>query len=113
MRCVIGALGEVQLGGSRVVEASGTSIVVFRCRDGFHAYRNACPHRGGPVGDGPVVDGIVMCPWHGWKFDVVTGARIGHARDQLHRVPIEIEGEQLVVTVDSEAYENRYEQGAG
>ncbi len=32
-----------------------------------------CPHAGGSLSAGAVVDGCVICPWHGWPFDVTTG----------------------------------------
>jgi nitrite reductase (NADH) small subunit len=33
-----------------------------------------CPHEGGPLGEGIVEDGKVVCPWHGYPFDIHTGA---------------------------------------
>jgi nitrite reductase (NADH) small subunit len=33
-----------------------------------------CPHEGGPLGEGIVEDGRVVCPWHAYAFDVHTGA---------------------------------------
>ena len=32
-----------------------------------------CPHEGGPLGEGMLEDGRVVCPWHGYAFDVHTG----------------------------------------
>ena len=32
-----------------------------------------CSHRGGPLSDGDVADGCFSCPWHGSRFDAVTG----------------------------------------
>ena len=32
-----------------------------------------CPHEGGPLGEGSIEDGRVVCPWHGYAFDVHTG----------------------------------------
>jgi len=52
-------LREVRLGGGRVR---------------FHP---VCPHRGGPLDDAPVEDGCVTCPWHGYRFDLLTGAGVG------------------------------------
>ena len=34
---------------------------------------NLCPHQGGPLGQGLVENGRVVCPWHAWAFDVKTG----------------------------------------
>jgi nitrite reductase/ring-hydroxylating ferredoxin subunit len=33
-----------------------------------------CPHRLGPLRDAEVADGRIRCPWHGYEFDLVTGA---------------------------------------
>jgi nitrite reductase (NADH) small subunit len=33
-----------------------------------------CPHEGGPLGEGTIEDGKVVCPWHSFAFDVHTGA---------------------------------------
>jgi nitrite reductase (NADH) small subunit len=32
-----------------------------------------CPHEGGPLGEGAIENGRVVCPWHGYAFDVRTG----------------------------------------
>ncbi len=52
----------VEFGGRRfrVVEADGELLV--------HAA--VCPHLLGPLGEGTVRDGIVECPWHGYRFDL-------------------------------------------
>jgi len=36
---------------------------------------NYCSHIGGPLSDGPLEDGCVICPWHGWAFDLSSGRR--------------------------------------
>ena len=50
------------------------AVVLFRVEGEVFAYRNECPHRGGPVGEGIVAAGVVTCPSHGYRFDVRTGA---------------------------------------
>jgi len=42
--------------------------------DEFLAYSTVCPHLLGPLEDAEIVDGAVRCPWHGYEFDIVTGA---------------------------------------
>src|SRR5438270_9001446 len=32
-----------------------------------------CPHEGGPLGEGTIEDGRVVCPWHAYALDVRTG----------------------------------------
>jgi phenylpropionate dioxygenase-like ring-hydroxylating dioxygenase large terminal subunit len=48
----------------------GQSLVVFRDRGGMARVLDAvCPHRGANLAEGRVVDGCVVCPYHGWGFD--------------------------------------------
>ena len=61
-------------GFSKVVNVEGRSIALFRVKDEYFALANACLHRGGPLGEGSLSGSVVTCPWHGWKFDVRTGA---------------------------------------
>jgi nitrite reductase/ring-hydroxylating ferredoxin subunit len=61
-------------GASKVVRVDGRSIALFRVNDEYYALANVCLHRGGPLGEGDLSGSVVTCPWHGWKFDVRTGA---------------------------------------
>lgn len=61
----------------RSVLVAGRRIAVFRLPDGWAATDAACPHAGGPLGDGIVADSCVTCPLHQRRFDLRTGRRIG------------------------------------
>ncbi len=52
---------------------AGTAIAICNIDGGFHAVSNTCPHAGGPLGEGKVVGNSVVCPYHGWGFDVADG----------------------------------------
>jgi len=66
--------GEIGDGKSKVVRAEGRTLAIFRVKDQFFALNNACLHRGGPLGEGNVEGYRVVCPWHGWSYDVRSGA---------------------------------------
>jgi nitrite reductase/ring-hydroxylating ferredoxin subunit len=53
--------------------------VAVTFRDGFiRAFSNVCPHKGGPLHEGPwTSDGQIRCPWHGYQFDLKTGRCLG------------------------------------
>jgi nitrite reductase (NADH) small subunit len=61
------------------VRVGARRVAVFRLPSGWAAVEHACPHAGGPLSDGIVADTCVTCPLHGWRFDLVTGARLGGA----------------------------------
>lgn len=55
------------------VDVEGRSIALF-VKDGrVFAMEDRCPHAGGPLGAGHVSHGVVMCPWHGWRFRIEDG----------------------------------------
>lgn len=56
------------------VEIDGEAIVVVRDGNGVQALGATCSHLGGPLDEGELDDGCLVCPWHGSRFDVVTGA---------------------------------------
>ena len=60
----------------RAVNISGVDLALFNLGDRFEAIENACPHRGGPLCDGIVSGAVVVCPLHGWRFDLATGMAV-------------------------------------
>jgi len=71
----IGRAADIPMLEGRSVEVDRRRIAVFRLPDGWAAIDNACPHRGGPLGDGIVADHCVTCPLHNRRFSLHTGAR--------------------------------------
>jgi nitrite reductase (NADH) small subunit len=58
-----------------VVNGTGMEleIAVFNVAGKYYAISNRCMHKGGPLSEGELKDGIVTCPWHGWKYSVING----------------------------------------
>ncbi len=68
------ALSEVPPGKGVLVSVNGRDVAVFRREPEILAVGNDCPHQGGSLCDGWVEGEIVICPLHGWEFDMRTGA---------------------------------------
>jgi len=82
---------------AREFEVNGRTICVANVAGVCSALDNVCVHRGGPLGQGVIEDGKLICPWHGWAFDPATG-EAGHsplAKVQVHA--LKIEGEDVLV----------------
>ena len=113
MRVVVAPLAEFPPGTRRVVSVGGREIGVFCIRERFYAVRNRCPHQGAPLCAGRVFPRIVsespgefaldeagapllVCPWHGWQYDVATGQSYwpGDPRVKSYGVSVE-SGEEL------------------
>ena len=73
----------------KVIEANGEKVALFRLgadfvplpaarrrEADFYALSNTCSHRGGPLCEGELEGTEIVCPWHGAKFDVRTGAAL-------------------------------------
>jgi len=71
----VGRADRIPLGQGLVYKVDGREIAVFRQRDGrYFAVQNRCPHRNGPLADGIIGAGWVVCPLHSHRFDLKTGA---------------------------------------
>ena len=73
-RVRVETVGEMSDGQGREVTVEGRKLALFKVKGGFFAISNLCLHRGGPLSEGQLNDYNVTCPWHGWKYDVRTGA---------------------------------------
>lgn len=63
----------------------------------YSAMDNVCLHRGGPLGQGVVEDGKVVCPWHGWQYDPRTGEAAHNPNAKIAVYPLMIEGEEVMI----------------
>jgi nitrite reductase/ring-hydroxylating ferredoxin subunit len=89
--------------GRATFEHGGRWFVVF-VHDGRTVVLDAaCPHRGGPLGEGLVRDGAVVCPWHWYAFDLATGECRNAAQGPARRHPVvEIDGVLHALIMPSE-----------
>ncbi len=90
-------VGELAAGQAKVVEAGGRAVAVFNCDGTYYAIDNTCLHRGGPLGEGELDGTIVTCPWHGWQFDVRTGANAVNPAMKVGCYPVTVVGTSLLV----------------
>lgn len=69
------------------------SILIVRLGNRVQAFRNECAHQGLPL-DGGIVDqeaGTVTCPWHGFRYDCMSGECLTAPQAQLEPLPLRIE----------------------
>ena len=92
---------DVAPGTGKVVEAEGRSLALFNVAGTFHAIDNTCTHRGGPLGEGALVGGVVTCPWHGTEFNVRTGEALGPlTKEGVQSYPVKVQGNDVLVELD-------------
>ena len=85
------ALAELPPGKTALVSISGVDVAMFRRGDEIFAIGNECPHQGGSLCDGAVEGDIVICPLHGWEFDLRSGACMTVPGESLPRFTATVE----------------------
>jgi len=90
-------MADVPEGAGKTVEVAGKRIALFNVGGKFYAIDNACKHRGGPLGEGEVDGSTVICPWHGWEYDVTTGANLDDASVKLGCYPVKVENTDIMI----------------
>ena len=106
--------------GRLVVDIGQITVGIFRVGGRLFAYRNTCPHMGGPVCQGLIVPAVreivndrqvstgyafdesemrIVCPWHGYEFSIETGSHPAKASIRLISVTVEEEDGEVYVTL--------------
>jgi nitrite reductase (NADH) small subunit len=111
---------EIKDGDCRIVEAAEVEFGLICHKGEFYAYRNVCPHQGGPACEGlripQVVDRIgdegrflgqtfdendvhIVCPWHGYEFHLTSGIHVVDSKVKLQKYPVTEREGNIYVTI--------------
>jgi glutamate synthase domain-containing protein 2/nitrite reductase/ring-hydroxylating ferredoxin subunit len=82
------AADQLKPGQVTIVTVNGRDVCLANYQGEFFALDNKCPHRGGQLGDGRLEEANVICPLHGWDFDVRTGISRYDPRDRVATYPV-------------------------
>jgi len=88
---------DLEPGRGMLAIVNGTRVALFNCDGTIYAIKGTCPHMGGELWEGPIQDGIVSCPWHGWRFDVRTGKSPDAEVVTVGSYEVRIDGEDIYV----------------
>jgi nitrite reductase (NADH) small subunit len=72
-------ISDVPDGRGLCVKIGALEIGLFRVGEEIRAMENRCPHRDHSLSEGVLTGSVIVCPAHGWDFDVLTGFRPGDA----------------------------------
>lgn len=87
----LGPLDRLPPGEGRTFRLGETSVAVFRTRqDEVFGMQATCSHKGGPLADGIIGDGKIVCPLHAFKFTLVSGASVGGTCEALKTYPVSL-----------------------
>jgi len=94
----LGPVSAIPEGEGRTYVVDGRRLAVFRGRDGaLFATQADCPHKQGPLADGLLGGGTLICPLHSLKFDLSTGKALnGECSLQVYDVTLSDSGQVMV-----------------
>ena len=97
----VGTTAEFEdLEGGKLVEVGEQKIAIFNSGGKYYAIENTCPHRGGPLAEGMLAADEVICPWHGSRFNIKTGAVLSPpAQEGVKGFPVRVTGDDLEVEI--------------
>jgi 3-phenylpropionate/trans-cinnamate dioxygenase ferredoxin subunit len=94
----VGRADEIGPGEKKIFEADGIMVVVVNLDGEYFCLEDVCTHDGGPVGEGKLDDGQLVCPRHGARFDVRTGeARTVAAFEPVATYEVKVDNGDLLV----------------
>ncbi len=90
-------LAEFPAGSLTQIELNGAAYALCNFEGMVRCYDGACPHAGGPLGDGNIDNGMIVCPWHEWAFDCKTGVNDFDPDVQLKSYPVVVQDGTIFV----------------
>src|SRR5438132_1321593 len=86
-------------GEGKTVEVGGKLIAVFVEDGRYFAIDDVCPHMGASLAEGCVEEGIVTCPWHGWRFRLADGAWADSPRIKISTYSVQVVGGDVQIDI--------------
>jgi len=90
---------EIAEGQMKSIHLKGKSILLARVKGQIYAVSNICPHAGCHLHAGILTGYIVMCPCHGWKFDIRNGQFEGNMLVKLETYPSKTEQGKIIISI--------------
>src|ERR1044071_6850369 len=85
------------------VMVAGRPYAICHVGGAVHALDGVCLHRGGPLGQGQIHEGRVVCPFHLWEFDCRTGEYDFDAAKRVATYEVRVQDNEIFVKVPERA----------
>jgi toluene monooxygenase system ferredoxin subunit len=81
---------------------AGCKVLLVNLEGKIQAYENRCAHLGVPLSEGRLAGSRLQCRAHQWEYSLITGQGLNPASARLKRLPVKVEGEDILVDVGGE-----------
>jgi nitrite reductase (NADH) small subunit len=96
----VGNLSQLPAGSVMESMVDGSPYAICHVGGSIRALSGICPHQGGPLGQGQIHQGHLVCPYHMWEFDCVTGEYDYNPSVVVPTYEVRIQGDDILVQVD-------------
>ena len=103
MMHLVGSLQDLREDRLMIDLPDGEMVLVVRHADVVYAVDAMCPHQYAPLIGGDVENCVLICPMHGWRFDLRNGVDPGNPWVRLRTYPVELRGDEIWVELIDEA----------
>ncbi|HPX85408.1 MAG TPA: Rieske (2Fe-2S) protein [Candidatus Hydrogenedentes bacterium] len=84
----------------RSVRILGRHVAIIKNPDSsFRAMEGGCKHQNADLTTGKVSNGIVTCSWHGWQYDIESGACVQGGSASLRPYACRVEGDDILISL--------------
>jgi nitrite reductase/ring-hydroxylating ferredoxin subunit len=89
---------DVPPGSIILVDLDDEGVAIANVNGEFYAFDAECTHAGGPLDEGDLEGGTVICPWHGGEFDVKSGKVLAPpAQEEVSTYQVRVEGTDIKI----------------
>lgn len=100
-------LDDLEEGRVTTIHVGRRTLALTRFQGRYGCLDNACPHQGGPLGEGSIEKGWLRCPWHGYDYDPLDGAPPEGFSDGVPCFPTEVRDDGVYVELLDETSRQR------
>jgi 3-phenylpropionate/trans-cinnamate dioxygenase ferredoxin subunit len=94
----VASVAELTPGMRRVIDMDGVAVALFNLDGEYFAIQDICPHDGGELANGELEGEVIVCPRHGARFSIRTGAVLGPpAYEDIRTFSVRVEGGRVQV----------------
>jgi len=90
-------VNEIAENRAKTVCLSGERVAIFRYDGRISAVSNVCRHQNGPLGEGKIVGGCIVCPWHGYEYEPASGRAPAPFTERLPTFSVRVAGGRVLV----------------
>jgi nitrite reductase (NADH) small subunit len=95
----VASLAELTPGTLLEATVGDRPIALCNFQGAIHAFTGECPHLGGPLGQGTLDGNTIICPWHGWEFNCVTGENLDNPEIHLDQFAVQTRDNDVLVDI--------------